>query len=331
MKSQLLALMSTVAIASIPGSIMAQSMSPSLNCDPEDTSSGNPKLESDNSVFDNGNGAVSSGGSSGSSGASSGGTIGAEGSDGKGTAAPGTASGNGTAAGTGTGSGAGAGTGMIGGSGNGGITGGPGGTVSGGPASVGGPGNGGIGLGTDNNPAPAPAPTPAAPKNPPYVINGNVSQMTVTSKNGVAYYRAKAIPSNQQNLAQVKSYPTPSSPGTSLKTIGGQKILAKNAAVRTAGLTAGIVNIIDEINLTAAALGLPDPVITAGFDLGGHSPGSRHYSGNALDLRCNSTYASGTACKKWTIAMQNAFGPKYDVTWEDHGDGNSHIHLSYNG
>jgi hypothetical protein len=327
MKSQLLALMSTVAIASIPGSIMAQSMSPSLNCDPQDsefTESGNAKLDSDNSVFDNGDGSVSSGGSSGASGGS-GGTVGADGADGKGTANPT------VPAGSGTGTGAGAGIGMIGGSGNGGITGGPGGTVSGGPASVGGPGNGGIDLGTDNNPAPAPAPTPAAPKNPPYVINGNVSQMTVTSKNGVAYYRAKAIPSNQQNLAQVKSYPTPSSPGTSLKSIGGQKILAKNAAVRTAGLSAGIVNIIDEINLTAAALGLPDPVITAGFDLGGHSPGSRHYSGNALDLRCNSTYASGTACKKWTIAMQNAFGPKYDVTWEDHGDGNSHIHLSYNG
>jgi len=198
-------------------------------------------------------------------------------------------------------------------------------------------------------PTPDPTPTPTTPVDNPapvtnpgtggggsvgdnvrYVTNGNVAAMRVTSSmhgdTKVNYYRATGVSSAyQQNLLAVKTYPTPSGNGE-LVTIGGQKILARDGA-KLSGLDSHIINIIDEINLTAAALGMPDPVITAGHDQKGHSPTSDHYSGDALDLRCNAV--SETACKKWVIGLANALGSGYDVIFEDWNSANSHVHVAW--
>lgn len=215
---------------------------------------------------------------------------------------------------------------------------GTGGTGTGGTG-TGGTGTGGTGGGDTGTGTPTPSPTTVVgggggeTTTKPYVTNGSVSGMRVTSSmhgsTNVKYYRASASQvnaANKQDLAAVKTYPRPNGNGV-VKTVGGQLILAKDNNVKLNGLSRGILNIIDEINLTAAALGLPDPVITAGHDQAGHSPTSDHYTGNALDLRCNNV--STTACKQWVIALQNALGSPYDVLFEDWGGSNSHVHISY--
>jgi len=185
-------------------------------------------------------------------------------------------------------------------------------------------------------PAPTPSPTPVtgggAGSTTGYVTNGNINNMRVTyGKSGtktIGYYRPGPLDASKaQNLTQVKSYPTPSGNGT-LATVGGQKILIK-AGTKLNGLDPHIINVIDEINLTAAALGLPDPVITAGHDTDGHSEGSSHYSGDALDLRCNAV--ADSACKKWVIALGNAVGSRYDVIFENYGGDNDHVHIAWKG
>lgn len=209
---------------------------------------------------------------------------------------------------------------------------GTGGTSTGGTGTgtgTGGTSTGGTGTGGDTTGGPGTG--TVVPDAVPYMTNGNVGSMRVTSSvhgsTTVKYYRATGTSASyKQDLAAVKSYPTPQGNGV-VKTVGGQKILAKDNNVKLNGLSTGILNVIDEINLTAAALGLPDPVITAGHDQAGHSPTSDHYTGNALDLRCNNV--STTSCKQWVITLQNALGNGYDVIFEDWGGSNSHVHISY--
>lgn len=187
-------------------------------------------------------------------------------------------------------------------------------------------------------PTSTPTPKPTTPPvttspggSAPYMKNPPTTGMRVTSAvhDGVTvrYYRAGSTdPAYRQNLAAVKSYPAPSGGGV-VRTVGGQKILAKSSATKLDGLDSHIINIIDEINLTAAALGLPDPVVTAGHDQAGHSANSDHYTGDALDLRCNAVGAS--KCKQWVVSLANALGPGYDVIFEDYGNANSHVHVAW--
>lgn len=183
-------------------------------------------------------------------------------------------------------------------------------------------------------PTPAPTPTPGPPAagdSVPYVTNPNTKAARVTSRvvNGrkVTYYVGTYTSGYKpQDLKTVKKYKTPTA-GT-IKTVGGQKVTVRSSAVDVSGLSTQIVNIIDEIHITAALLGLPTPVITSAKD-GSHSAGSLHGRGHALDLRCNNV--SSTQCVKWVMTMKQAFGPGYDVMFEDWGDGNSHIHIEYDG
>lgn len=127
-----------------------------------------------------------------------------------------------------------------------------------------------------------------------------------------------------QNLTEVKSYPAPS--GGIVRTVGGQKILVASSRVTTSGLSSRMVNIIDELNITAKLLGLPSPVITSATD-GAHSAGSVHGSGNGLDLRCRER----TICTQWAMVLKQALGPGYDVMFEDWGGANNHLHLEFDG
>jgi hypothetical protein len=225
----------------------------------------------------------------------------------------------------------------------GGTTGGGGtGTGTGGGGTGTGGGGTGTGGGTGGTPTPTPSPTVVAGgpgTTTQYLTNPSIANMRVTTGKSdhaaggtVHYYRASSVDGRYaQKLSTVKTYPTPSGPGV-LTTVAGQKILLKDRNQVMTGLSTGITRIIDEINLSAAALGYPDPIVTAGHDTDGHSPTSLHYTGNALDLRCNSVNGlSGTQCKKWVVTLANALGSSYDVIFEDYGNNNSHVHIGYKG
>lgn len=219
----------------------------------------------------------------------------------------------------------------------------------------------GTGTGTDPSPdgppvdpddgdeGPEPVATPTPTPEPPSTGGGNqlsaqqynrnpsIGNMRVTtgssqnsSNSGgvVRYYRARTDNSfPAQNLAERKSYSAPTS-GT-IRTLGGQRVQVKNSTVNVANLRAPIVNIIDEIHITAATLGYPKPIITSGND-SQHSAGSAHGSNNAIDLRCNSANGmNSTTCRKWVVTLQYALGDDYDVIYEDYGNGNSHVHVAY--
>ena len=111
--------------------------------------------------------------------------------------------------------------------------------------------------------------------------------------------------------------------------IGGQKIKVKDNSIEVASLRTPIVNIIDELHITASILKFPDPVITSGTD--SHKTGL-HTTGNAIDLRCNAANGMNkTKCLQWVVTLASALGPNYDVMYEEFlaNPGNSHIHIEY--
>lgn len=240
------------------------------------------------------------------------------------------------------------------GSDTGGATGGDTGGTGSGTGTEGGPSPDPDGDGTGGNgtgdPAPAPSPLPTATPTPTpaptggtplsaeqYNRNPSIGNMRVTTGNSnsssnaggvVRYYRARTDNSYPaQRLAERKNYSVPTS-GT-IRTIGGQKIQVKSSSVNVSSLNSPIVNIIDELHLTAATLGYPKPIITSGND-SQHSAGSEHGQNNAVDLRCNSANGmTTTTCRKWVVTLQYALGDDYDVIYEDYGNGNSHVHVAY--
>lgn len=129
---------------------------------------------------------------------------------------------------------------------------------------------------------------------------------------------------------------TPPKPNTTVPvrgsngTVGGQPVRVKDGSVNTGGLTANMRNAVDDVYRIAADLGMRTPVITSAKD-GTHKTGSRHYSGNAIDVRCNTTYASSGSCKMFAAELRRSLGPAYDVIFEDFGPGNpnNHIHIEY--
>lgn len=66
-------------------------------------------------------------------------------------------------------------------------------------------------------------------------------------------------------------------------------------------------------------------VITSGTD-GQHSPNSRHYVGEALDLRSKS-FSSVAARATFMGSLQQLLGPQFTVLLEDDGGPNEHIHI----
>ncbi|MFZ3482084.1 hypothetical protein [Sphingomonas sp. 3-13AW] len=214
----------------------------------------------------------------------------------------GTGGGSGSIPGTGTGGGAGAGTGVF-------------------------PG------GLSPDPAPNPAPPPGGGSgagSAQYMSNPNITNMRVGGDGDPRTYMAGPLnTAYRQDLAAVKTYPAPKQwADGETKTIDGQKILVK-PGVSVAGLSSNIVSIIDELNLTAAALGLRSPVVTSTKD-SKHGTGSKHYSGAAIDVRCNNANGyTDTQCKQWVVALANALGPKYDVIFEDFDGDSNHVHIEY--
>lgn len=65
-------------------------------------------------------------------------------------------------------------------------------------------------------------------------------------------------------------------------------------------------------------------VITSGSD-GTHLPTSKHYTGQALDVRSH-TFASRAAKRRFQAAWLAALGPGYTVLLEQEGTPNEHFH-----
>lgn len=188
---------------------------------------------------------------------------------------------------------------------------------------------------TPTRPVITPTPTPTPVVNPPvttspgssgtrYLTTPNGAKTRVVVKDGVTYYVGTYTSGyGHQNLATKKSYDAPT--GSSVRMVGGQPIMATSSA-KTTGLTSRITSIIDELHLTAAALGLPKPTITSAVE-GVHTVNSVHGAGNALDLRCQSK----DPCTKWAMTLKQALGPGYDVMWENNPGGGNHLHVEYDG
>jgi hypothetical protein len=73
----------------------------------------------------------------------------------------------------------------------------------------------------------------------------------------------------------------------------------------------------------------PTPVITSGRDSSKHKAGSRHYTNQAIDLRCNNI--PDEHCRRLSDALQKSLGPDYDIQFEKFPKDprRDHIHLEY--
>lgn len=125
-------------------------------------------------------------------------------------------------------------------------------------------------------------------------------------------------------------------PGESVNadgTIDGNVVARQHGvAVRDPGVRIGRLHpkmgpVIAAVAQAAKALGLPRPVITSGND-SGHSAGSLHFKGRALDFRGkNITDRQGKALE---AAVRSIVGDAYDVIFEIKADpASDHLHVEY--
>lgn len=73
--------------------------------------------------------------------------------------------------------------------------------------------------------------------------------------------------------------------------------------------------------------GVGDVMITAGTN-GRHMKGSRHYSGDALDVR-SKTFPSEAEKQGFVSAVLARLGPGYEGILEDSSTPNEHFHFEY--
>ena len=82
--------------------------------------------------------------------------------------------------------------------------------------------------------------------------------------------------------------------------------------------------------IAAALARIPAPVpivITAGID-GKHMVGSKHYDGDALDIRTKN-FPSRAAKLAFAEALRRELGPAYQVIFEAAGTPNEHLHVEF--
>lgn len=198
------------------------------------------------------------------------------------------------------------------------------------------PGGDGVTTPITPTPSPSPTPTPTVPGGSTgggYVTNPSTASLRgkVTSDElgtRTIYRVTSYVPGYpHQDLSDVKTYKAPTT-GV-VRTIGGQKISVASASVNTNGFSSRMINAFDEMVIIARLVGVHDPIITAGVDRSGHTANSIHGKGLAVDLRANDM--TSTAAKKYIISLKQALGAGYDVMYEDWGNGNTHIHVEYDG
>src|SRR3990167_5104235 len=97
----------------------------------------------------------------------------------------------------------------------------------------------------------------------------------------------------------------------------GRLLVKRGVQPRLLILAAAIANV---------ARDLPhDVVVTAGTD-GRHMAGSKHYSGEALDIR-SKNFPSKRAKQEFIAAVLLRLGPGYEMFLEHEGGANEHFHL----
>ena len=102
-------------------------------------------------------------------------------------------------------------------------------------------------------------------------------------------------------------------------------MLALKSSVKLKGLQPQMVIGLLIASSIAEDMGL-DLVVTSAND-GKHMATSKHYSGNALDLR---THDWPTAVKlQFVEKLRGCLTAEYDLLFEDQGGPNEHVHLEF--
>jgi hypothetical protein len=104
-------------------------------------------------------------------------------------------------------------------------------------------------------------------------------------------------------------------------------MLTTKSPVRFRVITPALLHMLTTLErLSRELFGLPEEglVITSGSD-GVHMKGSRHYTGEALDLRCHTMNA--TIRSALIASLRQALGPQFTVLLEDRGQPQEHLHI----
>jgi hypothetical protein len=104
-------------------------------------------------------------------------------------------------------------------------------------------------------------------------------------------------------------------------------MLTTKSGVRFATITPALLHMLATVErLSRTLFGLPEEglVITSGSD-STHMAGSKHYSGEAIDLRSKTFHP--TIKQGFVVALRSALGPQFTVLLEGEGTPNEHLHL----
>jgi hypothetical protein len=104
-------------------------------------------------------------------------------------------------------------------------------------------------------------------------------------------------------------------------------MLTTKATVRFAVITPALLHMLGTLERVSREMfGLPDEglVITSGSD-GTHMEGSKHYTGEAIDLRSKTLNA--TMRSSLITTLRRELGPQFTVLLEDVGQPNEHLHV----
>lgn len=70
----------------------------------------------------------------------------------------------------------------------------------------------------------------------------------------------------------------------------------------------------------------PDKLVITAMSNGTHSPNSRHYTGEALDLRSHN-FPTRISKRDFRFALEERLGPSFRVLLESEGTPNEHFHI----
>lgn len=98
------------------------------------------------------------------------------------------------------------------------------------------------------------------------------------------------------------------------------------ASVRIKGITPALLRILRGVYTVSCALTEPPTVVITSINDSQHSPTSRHYRDEAVDLRSKS-FPSPAAKSLFATALRAELGPAFTVLFEGAGTPNEHWHV----
>lgn len=96
--------------------------------------------------------------------------------------------------------------------------------------------------------------------------------------------------------------------------------------VRFKAFTPALLHLLRGVYAVAAPLVAPAAIVITSANDSTHSPTSRHYSDEAIDLRVK-TFPSEAARLRFAAALRAELGPAFTVLYEGAGTLNAHLHL----